>query len=406
MSIIYIQNKKAFTLIEFLMSMLLMSIIAVVSINVFTSDLEEERFNSTKLEMEQIKTAILGGREVGALNKKLNFGYQGDMGGIPASLNDLITQGVKPAYSLSESLKISSGWNGPYLQATSSQDNFLKDAWGTNYIYDTSLSPAILKSLGADGLVGGTGYNTDLIITIANQEYLATVIGLITVDGSAYNSTATVEINSPNGVGVIATQTASISAGELGKFSFSNVPFGESSITVYLPDKTTMVSKIGPVPIVIDRAFVTIPAPIFSFAEPCTHTNDIVISATPSLSINKITNNNDTINFNYTVSSSVIISHIRGKWVNSRTLSELRLNNASQNYLSSGGTNDLFPSNASSNTKVLLNPSYTHSVVANVQARLRFSNSLITAAPSQSKRKFLLTFYHSKGCSLIDITMP
>ena len=125
-----IGSGKGFTLIELVIVIVILGIVAGVAIPKFSSLSEQSRVSATKDEMLRLKEAIIGDPRVVGSGEYLSRGFEGDIGYAPSRLIDLAVRPDSiPAYN-----KITRvGWNGPYID--SSEQNYLKDAWGSLYTY-------------------------------------------------------------------------------------------------------------------------------------------------------------------------------------------------------------------------------------------------------------------------------
>ncbi len=250
------KNKKAFTLIEVLMTISLVSILTVASISMFDASLNEARFDATYKEMLQLRKALIGDLENTTIEgDRIRFGFLGDMGGLPPmnlGLGMLNTKPVStPLYVLDNASKLGAGWNGPYISSTENED-YLKDAWNRNYIYRTDTAVPYVLSFGADGAQGGEGVNQDIQVEIPLSIRVATVHGQITSSGSVLETPAHVEIFYPNGSGVLTSQTVTLTNADAGRFSFSNIPFGVRTIKVQIPNAVSPQVTLGPVTFAVD----------------------------------------------------------------------------------------------------------------------------------------------------------
>jgi len=103
--------------------------------------------------MELIKTAVVGDplRQPGRFRH--SFGFVGDLGLLPASLDELFVIGSYPPYTSSHDHHILFGWRGPYLDSTvtgSGQFLALIDAWGTPFSYTGDALTRTIVSAGPD----------------------------------------------------------------------------------------------------------------------------------------------------------------------------------------------------------------------------------------------------------------
>lgn len=128
--------------------------------------------------IKAIRTAILGNPEIVSKGLRSNFGYVGDMGGLPPILEYLVLQQnptpnpFPVAWSQTtwavHSTGIGYGWRGPYIDPAYSGNwefHAFKDAWGTRFQYvdnsgSTIIDPAIvsfpvyIRSAGQDRIFG------------------------------------------------------------------------------------------------------------------------------------------------------------------------------------------------------------------------------------------------------------
>ncbi len=238
-----IDGEAAFTLVEFVLVILLMGILAGVSIPFVRDNQNAQRYQVTKAKLEALRAAILGDSTVDAAGSRTHFGYVGDMGRLPTALSNLTTAET-PAFSFDSTYGFGSGWRGPYVSleliGTQPVD---KDEWGNSLVYSPSASPPTITSYGADGAAGGTSFNTDITVTLPVSESFATVDGVV-ADGATAIAGLTTEIRYP----VSGTQTAfTVTTSSNGTFSFPSVPFGFRSL------KVTSTPSLGPVQIVVDQ---------------------------------------------------------------------------------------------------------------------------------------------------------
>ncbi|MCB0420237.1 MAG: type II secretion system protein GspG [Bdellovibrionales bacterium] len=259
-------NTSGFSLIEMLMVLILVGILSVSSIEYISGSLDESRFDQTLLEMQAIQQAIVGNPDMKENGSRVSFGYFGDVGAMPATISDLI---VKPAsiaaWSIDNTRRMAYGWNGPYLVGGNSGTDYTTDGWGNSYVYSPAASPPTLVSLGADGLAGGTGYNQDITISFPANERLATVEGFASDTGGPFAGAAEAEINYPDGTGGVTSSLDTDLSSENGHFSFSNIPFGVRSISLYEPTKAGVNSQVGPIVITIDSPNALVPSNLIDF---------------------------------------------------------------------------------------------------------------------------------------------
>lgn len=393
------KNKLAFTMIEFLMVVVLLGIVSIVSINYFSENEDEVRFQKTKYELEIIKNALVGDRREIQNFEKTNWGIQSDIGGMPASLSSLLTVGILTPYAVNKDKFISAGWRGPYLTDPTGKEDYLKDEWGRDYIYRPSSDPMTLGSLGKDGAIGGTGFNSDIIFSISKNSIQGKVFGIITKGGKTYTGTAEVELNLPDGNGNVTTATENVLNSDNGYFEFLNVSFGKRSFTIYLPDKATATETIGPIEIVIKNSNFKIPGQLTDFSDStstCPSDNTVVYAGGGQIASNGTWGSatNRYVKFNYSVTAAIKVYRLVSTWANSRNLADLRINSTNYNVggISSGTSYSIATTD--------------FGIQSNVTAELKFSNNMTTTTPSQSGFPFRMVIEHSKGCSEIYFVPP
>ncbi|MFC1726325.1 hypothetical protein ACFL4T_11915 [candidate division KSB1 bacterium] len=131
------KNKKGFTLFQLVMVIIGLGMAAAVAVRFMFYSTEEARKQKTLNEMKRIVYAIHGNPEI---VPQTNFGYVGDMVGLPGSLSDLVN-------SVGGGL-----WNGPYYDIGFDEDpdDVLYDAWGQLYTYNPSSGYIISTGSGSD----------------------------------------------------------------------------------------------------------------------------------------------------------------------------------------------------------------------------------------------------------------
>jgi general secretion pathway protein G len=136
------RNRKAFTLVELLVVVLIISMLAA-----FVAPRMFSNIGTTKAKLTRAKMAIIEN----AIGR-----FYIDCGRNPDDSEGLEVLLVPPA-DMEEGK-----WNGPYLKASD-----LVDLWDNPYIYhaegEYNVGSFDLISLGADGTDGGEGENADIV---------------------------------------------------------------------------------------------------------------------------------------------------------------------------------------------------------------------------------------------------
>ena len=242
------QNRSrtaGFTLIELVLVIVLVGVVATVATRMFSSSLENARYEHTEREMEQLAQAITGNPELYAGGARIDFGYVGDIGALPPNLDALIQN---PGYPT---------WRGPYLVGGNDVNDFRRDAWGQPYGYGGG---TIITST-------GSGYDIEKELAGSTGELLANSVEGYVVDAdnsvpATQQTSLTITLNYPDGSGGTAASTIN-PAGD-GSFAFSGIPIGYHPLKlVYLPDSDTLTRLVSVVPGQTTRISIVFPADIW-----------------------------------------------------------------------------------------------------------------------------------------------
>jgi len=232
------QREKGLSLIEVVIILAVMVVLIALLVPSTVQILTGARRNVTLDEMENLKKAMIGDPSLKTSGVRSGFGYLGDMGNLPSTLDDLVTQGAQPAYAFNSSKGVGAGWRGPYITLGPGSDaaSHRVDAFGNDYTYSGTdyvngqgqTVDAKVVSLGADGVAGGTGNDEDVTLETLRAETTATVTGYgFGLDGNPLDA-ATVTINYPVGGLLTSPFTTTDSAGF---YQFTNIPFGIRSVS-------------------------------------------------------------------------------------------------------------------------------------------------------------------------------
>ncbi|HLA38290.1 MAG TPA: carboxypeptidase-like regulatory domain-containing protein [Candidatus Brocadiales bacterium] len=244
---------KAFTLLEIVAVIAIIGIlggtIAPLAVQLFTS----KRGEVTVDRLEEFKKAIIGNPFVIGDDVRSSFGYIGDMGNLPANLQDLYIRGAQlpwpPIYDpvtqtgYDPDRKTGAGWRGPYINPAIIEDlaTLRLDAYMQQFVYSTTgLAPGDtpvgvlpvgrLFSTGPNRTQGG-GVADDRNVYIFQSETFSTVSGFLKDAAGNGVPGITVKMNYPTNGVLSATPPVAVTT-STGYFSFSNVPYGNRSITV------------------------------------------------------------------------------------------------------------------------------------------------------------------------------
>lgn len=159
--------RNGFTLIEVIVVAAILFLFAGAMIPFVYRVWESSEIETTKDRMTDLKKAMVGDSALIQNGVRTHFGYVGDIGQLPSSLENLISNvdGV-------------SNWNGPYLPMGFDPVEFKTDAWGKEIqYYKTIVSgrrvSGQLKSWGPNRTDDG-GSSDDIVINIDQNEVIPT----------------------------------------------------------------------------------------------------------------------------------------------------------------------------------------------------------------------------------------
>jgi general secretion pathway protein G len=130
-------TRRAFTLLEIIVVIIVLALLAGLVAPQIFGRVGEARGTTARTQIELLSTAL-------------------DNGSYPTTEQGLAALREKPTRT-----PVPANWKGPYLRRA-----VPNDPWGRPYIYkfpgDRSAGTFELSSLGKDGLVGGTGEDSDI----------------------------------------------------------------------------------------------------------------------------------------------------------------------------------------------------------------------------------------------------
>jgi len=239
-----------FTLIELMVVIVILGFLVAMMPRVFASKDDQNRFDQTLKGLLEIKKALLGSSGVYANGQRQFSGYIADIGGLPP-LEDVLgtpgdtsddqpdglwNQGTPPDWpdwEYKAGSRTWMGWRGPYIEAP--PDDVLKDAWGNPFLFSVTDGNMTIKSLGADWLDGGSGYDEDITMVIRRMQYEAPVAGMV----GAFNGTADLKIYFPSSGSESNLTIANLTSGDYFRFEQTapspadrDIPVGLRSIVL------------------------------------------------------------------------------------------------------------------------------------------------------------------------------
>jgi len=209
----------------------IIGIMATVAMKSMQPGIEATRETATIEEMENLEMAIIGDKGLIEGGIRSDYGYVGNVGALPGSLDDLVTS--PPGYTT---------WQGPYIRSDFSEnaDDFKRDAWNQAYTYSGGVTLAS---------AGGSAPLTRQLAGSASELTANTVTGNI-YDGLGNPpgdsaSSVTLMIFYPDGSGGMTSTSTTPNAS--GGFSYSNmIPIGNHNIRgIYSPAGETTSAYIS-----------------------------------------------------------------------------------------------------------------------------------------------------------------
>ncbi len=219
-------GRSGFSLIELVVVIAVMGLIATLIAPVLGAWTRNSKESATQTQERQIYAAIFGDPGNGT------FGFLGDVGRLPNTLSELVSQGSLPSFGTTNVGNIGYGWQGPYLTSFFSNTDWTVDAWGPPFSWATTGTTAgQIISGGADGTVG----TADDITFPSNAPPTTGSIAVSAIVNSIGNPFGVaVKVYHPvNGVQTgTATQSYIPTSPSFDGFTFASIPSGVRVVTV------------------------------------------------------------------------------------------------------------------------------------------------------------------------------
>lgn len=221
-----LRQDNGFSLIELLVVLVIIGIIAAVAMQSMSSSMEDLRYTNTEREMEQLAFSVVGNPAVVANGRRTDFGFVGDNGTFPPTLDALV---YNPGGW--------STWDGPYIGSGFTGDTTgpLTDQWGVPYRYDGGME---LTSTG-----GGTTITRKIAGAVSDylgNSYTASVRDANdSIPGASYRDSVRIAVTVPDGSGSYSTRTTRPDSA--GVFTLTTLPAGVHPLRlVFTPAADTM----------------------------------------------------------------------------------------------------------------------------------------------------------------------
>lgn len=226
-------SSSGYTLIEVLLVVIILGILSTVALKSLSKVNETTRIERTKQTMDRLAIAIAGDPSVITDGQRASFGYVGDVGALPTSLDALVQN---PGSYLT--------WRGPYVrdQFTSGGANssFTQDGWGNTIVYSGTIT--------LNATSGGTNLTRQIAKSVADLT-LNRITAVITdwdrtPPGPTYKDSLRCVLSYPNGSGAVAGRTKYPDRD--GRVQFDSVPIGlQDLVVVFVPTSDTLHRKVA-----------------------------------------------------------------------------------------------------------------------------------------------------------------
>lgn len=179
-------DRRGFTLAQALFAVAILGLIAGLAVPLASQVLSADRSSRAREQLERIRTALVGPQDATAGRSRPDFGYLGDFGALPDSLDPLLHRGARSSFQISGPARIGVGWRGPYYPVRLLDDTteLRTDPFGRAIRYataDTTVNgetwDAHLRSAGPDGEFGT---DDDLIEAIPRSRTTGDLVGVVT----------------------------------------------------------------------------------------------------------------------------------------------------------------------------------------------------------------------------------
>ena len=179
-------------------------------------------------QLDAIKKILIGDPSLVSNGERTSFGYLGDWGSLPESLDALITPQT-PAWQFNATQKAGAGWHGPYTNST--LDELKYNPWGDLYVYSNTdyvnekgaLVDAVITDYGEDRVPS----SDDKKVEILKTETTSNIHGQVRYSDNTLAQRIQVTIYYP----VDGSITELTTYTDLnGCYEFQNIPFGSRTI--------------------------------------------------------------------------------------------------------------------------------------------------------------------------------
>ena len=230
-----LEAQRGASLLELTVVMAIVALLGATLTVALPAAIDDAREQAALAQLRGVKEALIGQRLTIRLfpASLTGFGYIGDMGALPATLDLLADIGTQPNFSVNPTLQLGAGWRGPYV--STSPGNPLFDPWGEPVVFDTTAGPSAFTGAPIVATLRSTGPDRtdltadDLSVELHRSEAVARLYGFVTrSDGSPMEGMRVQLVRPVNGVLAGANRTTD--AG--GFYNFNTVSHGNRIVRV------------------------------------------------------------------------------------------------------------------------------------------------------------------------------
>ena len=225
-------DERGMSLMELVLAMGIMLLLGGMVTVAVPSSIEAAREASATAQLGRVKEGMIGERFTTAAAGANRFGFLGDIGRLPATLDELANIGSLPDYAVDPVLQVGAGWRGPYVSTFPSDS--LVDPWNNDLVLDAAAGTsafsgapivAEIRSMGPDATDETAD---DFTMELHTSEVEARVFGYAVRSTGDPMTDLDVDLTVPvNGT----LSTSSTTTDSSGFYEFADIPHGERVVS-------------------------------------------------------------------------------------------------------------------------------------------------------------------------------